>query len=248
MKRLAGILALILLAASCAPPPPIDKHTLGQYDLIKKMRRSQFETAAYLIDLRVDDDGQKYSVVTELYFSADTVGFYGRGYLGKGAFKGNIIDGVATVYFSSSDEYFMGLLESDGNPDECASPGEVLLTVMSLLVGENAVADSAKRIYPSQQVVSFHSDRFIKTVELEGDGYPQSEKMIDAACRDSIVINYYDFDREYPFYKVENLLYYNGDYNFRARGFVREQKYNIDIKPEKFSVRIPVTARRLESL
>ena len=70
------------------------------------MRARQFQSAAYLIDLRINDNGRKFSVSTELYFSGDSIGFYGRGYLGKGAFKGNVINDIVTVYFKSRNEYF----------------------------------------------------------------------------------------------------------------------------------------------
>jgi hypothetical protein len=200
------------------------------------------------MDLRVNDDGQKYSISTELYFSGDSVGLYGRGYLGKGAFKGNIINGMVTIYFSRQNEYFTGPLADIGHGAECAGPGEVLLVALSLLTGKDEAENSDDFVYPSNREVKYHSGRFDRTIKLRQGGFPKSEKLIDPACRDSIVIKYYSFSRKYPFYKIEDALYYNETHNFRAKSFIREQKYNIDLKPKKFIVNIPPSAVRLESL
>jgi len=247
-RRLPVIILLIILIASCTPPPRIGKTTKEGYQLISRMRDAQFQSAAFLIDLRVNDDGKRYSVTTELYFSGDSVGFYGRGYLGKGAFRGQIIDSVATIYFNQQNEYFTGPLADIQQNVGCASPGEVLLLVMSLLTGKGPVEQPARPIYPSTEEMSFNVGRFKKTIEIDDRGYPRSEKLIDSLCRDSIEIQYYSPSREFPFYKVQNALYYNGRFNFRARGFVREQKYNIDINSGKFALEIPASAVRLDAL
>jgi DNA-dependent RNA polymerase auxiliary subunit epsilon len=56
------------------------------------------------------------------------------------------------------------------------------------------------------------------------------------------------FSREFPFYRTTALLYYNWQKDFRVRGFIREQQYNIDIPVKKFTVDIPASAKRLDSL
>ena len=218
------------------------------YRLLTDMRGGQFRSAAFLVDLRVNDDGKSYSVTTELYFSGDSVGFYGRGYLGKGAFRGQIIDDIVTVYFNRQNEYFTGPPADIGRGADCASPGEVLLLVMSLLTGRRGPESGEHLMMPSKREICYVSGRFEKTVSLDKQGYPQSEKLIDPACRDSIVIQYHSPGRQFPYYKVQNALYYNGKFNFRARGFIREQKYNIDIGSSKFAVDIPASAVRLDSL
>lgn len=213
------------------------------------MRRDQFQSAAFLIDLRIDDSGKKYSVTTELYFSGDSIGIYGRGYLGKGTFKGNVIDDVAMVYFSSTDEYYTAPLTDRGDVGVgCDAPGEVFLSVLSLLAGKEAVRKSDKIVYPSDHDLEFVTGRFDRTVQVKGDGFPESEKFIDSACGDSIVFDYYMFSREFPFYRTTALLYYNWQKDFRVRGFIREQQYNIDIPVKKFTVEIPASAKRLDSL
>jgi hypothetical protein len=248
MLRAVSIFVALTLVISCTPPPPIDKDTLDSYRLIYQMRDEQFRSAAYLIDLRVNDDGNSYSVNTELYFSGDSVGFYGRGYLGKGAFRGNIVNDIVTLYFNSQREYYTGPLADIGSDAECASPGEVLLVVLSLLTGRDIPKSQVDVLYPSRKEIRFRQGRFERTVELDHRGYPQSEKLIDSLCKDSIVIQYLSSSREFPFYKVRDALFYNELFNFRARGFIREQKYNIDIKPRKFMVEIPPDAVRLESI
>ncbi len=254
MRYVVAIIVVLAFLQSCTPPPSsvpsptLDKDTLKDYRLISSMRGEQFRSAAYLIDLRVNDAGEKYSINTELYFSGDSVGFYGRGYLGKGAFKGNIIDDAVTVYFNQQDEYFSGPLADIGSGAECSSPGEVLLVVMSLLTGKTDWENPDNFKYPSRNEVSYHSGRFEKTVVLDKKGFPESEKMIDPMCKDSIFIKYQDSNRKFPFYKVQNVLYYNELFEFRARGFVREQKYNIDIGSRKFDVNIPASASRIDSI
>lgn len=248
MRGIAVILTAVFLGLSCAPPPPIDKDTLRDYQLISRTRGEQFQSAAYLIDLRLDDDGKKFTVKTELYFSGDSVGLYGRGFLGRGAFKGNIIDNVMTIYFNRQDEYFSAPLAEIDSGQVCARPGEVLLTVLSLISGRQLPGTENKFAFPSDHEITFSSGRFQRTVELRKSGFPESEKLIDPNCGDSIVFKYEGDSRQFPFYRVENMLYYNEKYNFRARGFVREQKYNIAVRPKKFSVDIPPSATRLESL
>ncbi len=247
----ASVLAVFLIA-SCGPlrrPQPITETTRTSYEMITGLRQKRLQTAAFLIDLRVNNAGEKYSVTTELYFAGDSIGLYGRGYLGKGTFKGQIINDVAMVYFSSSNEYYSSpLTDAQVLEVECATPGEALLSVLSLLAGKATFPDNAGVIYPSRQDIRFQSGRFDRTVRVDDEGFPESEKFIDAPCGDSIVINYYMHSREFPFYQVTDMLYYNTRYDFRARGFIREQKYNIDLPERKFSVDVPPDAVRLESL
>jgi len=249
LRPISALVFLVILVISCAPPPPISDATRSSYELISAMRQERFRSAAFLIDLRVNNSGERYSVTTELYFSGDSVGLYGRGYLGKGAFKGRIIEDVATIYFSSSNEYYSSPLSDAGGIETgCATPGEALLSVLALLAGKGAIPDGGGIVYPSRQELRFMSGRFERTVRINDKGFPESEKFIDAACGDSIVINYYMHSREFPFYHVTDMLYYSTRYDFRARGFIREQKYNIDIPGRKFTIDMPPDAVRLESL
>lgn len=250
MARPVAIFLALMFLLSCAPPPPppVDEDTLKEYDTVTQIRNRRFRSAAYFIELRVNDDGEKYSVKTELYFSGDSVGFYARGYLGKGVSRGQIINDQVTVYFNQQDEYFQGPLADIGAGADCASPGEALLVALSLLSRNEEPVDPEEFVYPSENEMKYHFGRFERTVTLNKRGFPQSEKLIDHTCRDSIYLDYYSASREFPFYKIQSLLYYNEVQKFRAKGFIREQKYNIDIQPRKFTVDIPPSAVRLESL
>jgi hypothetical protein len=247
MKRIALILPILLLISSCAAPPPIDERVVSDYQVMMQLRSKQFRSAAYMIDLRINDAGRKFSVTTSVYFSGDSVGFFGNAYLGKEAFKGNVINDQVTVYFKSENEYYNGLLADMGTAGECAGPGEVLLYVLSLLTGKSD-AISGDHMYKSRREISFYDGRFERTVRLNKNGFPQIEKLIDPHCGDSIVIKYDAFSREFPFYKVQNILYYSEQYNFRARGFIREQKYGVNIKQKKFLLDIPSSATRLDGI
>ncbi|MFH1699254.1 MAG: hypothetical protein ABIE07_01600 [Candidatus Zixiibacteriota bacterium] len=253
MKQILIIAILCLMAISCAPYKAgrvnADKIIQGYSNNIEQ-RSGQFQSAAYLIDLRINDDGKKFSVTTEAYFSGDSVGFYGRGYVGRGAFKGNVINDMVTIFFSSENEYFSGSLADFNSGAECSRPGEVLLYVLSLLSGRTDIYEIEELaiFYESPRRFEYQDGRFSRTVFLNKKSLPKKEKLIDAICGDSIVVNYGLHSTKYPFYKTNDILYYNANYNFRARGFVREQQYNIQIKNRKFEVDIPASARRVESL
>lgn len=256
MIRFSIIAVLFLSIVSCAPykagkPGRVDgEKVVRDYSGIAEQRSGLFQSAAYLIDLRINDDGKKFSVTTEAYFSGDSVGFYGRGYVGKGAFKGSVINDLVTIYFSSENEYFSGPLAELNSGAVCSRPGEVLLYVLSLLSGgvEASEIDGFANFYDTPRRFEYQDGRFDRTVFLNKKRLPKKEKLIDQNCGDSIVVNYGSHSTKYPFYKTNDILYYNSNYNFRARGFVREQQYNIEIKERKFEVDIPATADRIESI
>lgn len=245
-------LILTVFFLSCTPPPPLDETALAGYRTLKQLRARQFRSAAFLIDLRVNDDGHKFSMTTEVYFSGDSTGFYGRGYFGKGTFKGNIIDDVATIYFENGNEYFRGYVSQLQSGADCSSPGEVLIYALSLLSCREDQASDQLAWQRGKREVAGQSGRFFNTVTLRNKkgnaGYPAREKLIDPGCRDSIVVKYDRYSDDFPYYKPRDILYYNGIYNFRAKGFIREQKYNIAIKTKKFDLVIPADAVRLERL
>jgi hypothetical protein len=243
MRRVLFICGVAIIVASCAPPPPpVD------YEAIRRQRADVFQSAAYLIDLRVDDHGRKFSVTTEVYFSGDSVGFYGRGYLGKGAFRGHIIDDTVTMYFAGENEYYSAPMAQIGADAGCAAPGEVLLFALSLLSGSERAITGGGAIHSDPGEISFADGRYQRRISLDASGFPESETLVDPDCGDSIAIRYDGNNRRFPFYKVQEATYINENADFRARGFVREQKYNIPIGPKKFVVVIPTTARRLESI
>ncbi len=253
MKRLVWIIATLLLISGCTPKgkrrvPPEQKGY--NYFQLLDQRAKTFRSAAYLIDLRINDDGRKFSITTEAYFSGDSAAFYGRGYVGKGAFKGSIINGVVTIHFKSENEYFTGPIGTLGNGAECSQPGEVLLYVLSLLSGQNMHDNNTDRssLTKSGNKLNFLDGRFDHTVWLKQKLHPKKEMLIDSHCGDSIVINYTGHSRQHPFYKTQDVLYHSTLYNFRAKGFVREQQYNINIKDSKFQVDIPSSATLLDQI
>jgi len=240
---------VILGLSSCKPPRPVTAEDVSAYQRLLQLRAGEMTSSAFLIDLRINNAGKKFSVTTEVYFSGDSVGFYGRGYLGKGAFRGNIIDDYVTVVFSGANEYFEAPLANIQYGADCARPGEVLLYVLSLVSGRDVPdhLDQATRL--SKRQLTFPDGRFTRTVTLEGKrkNLPKREKLIDSACRDSIVISYYSHSESFPYFNIEDILYYNGQNDFRARGFIREQRYNVAIPEARFKARIPAGATLIES-
>jgi hypothetical protein len=245
---------LIILAAaclfSCGTPPPLDEADISAYRQLQAARAEQFRSAAYLIDLRVNDGGTKFSVSTELYFSGDSVGFYGRGYFGRGAFKGSIIDGLIMVYFDGRNEYF-GMPEEELRAgSDCAEPGEVLLYMLSLFSGRHRAGDDIAVVSAAKRTARYSEGRFQGTVVLAGNKreYPMREFLINPACGDSITLAYSSFRAEFPFYQITEGRYDNVERDFHVRGFVREQRYNIDIARKKFALDIPADATRIEKM
>ena len=252
MKRtiIAVLLFIGLLSGACGPPPPpISMETVTRFYDLARARADQFESAAFLIDLRINDAGRKFSTTTELYFSGDSIGFYGRGYLGKGAFKGNIIGDMVTVYFKSQNEFFSAFMSEIRSHGDCPGPGEVLLLMLSRLSSKRVPGSPEGSSMVSRREFFTSFGRCDRTVRLQGKGGhdPRLTKLSNPICGDSIMIRYDSFSDEFPYYKPADILYYNSERDFRARGFMREQRYNIPIKEDRFIIEIPATAIRLKS-
>ena len=248
LKLNSIILFFCLIIVSCTPSPNLENESSrSDYINMLKSRSQQFHSAADLIDLRVNDGREKFSVITELYFAGDSVGFYGRGYLGKGTFKGAIIDGTVTVYFRDANEYFQNSIDKLNLDADCARPGEVLFYVLSLLSGNKSNVSEDKTALITKNKLEYHDKRFYRTVYLKNRTYPKREKLIDPACGDSIMVRYMSFDNDFPYYRVRDILYHNEPNDFRAKGFIREQKFNIDLPERKFRLNIPADAVRIDS-
>jgi len=245
---------LVILAAgfdlSCSAPPPLSDADLSAFRQLQAARADQFRSAAYLIDLRVNDSGNKFSFSTELYFSGDSVGFYGRGYFGKGAFKGTIIDGLVTLYLDGRNEYFVTREEKLLTETACAEPGEVLLYMLSLFSGRHRAGDDLLLVSAAKRTARYLDGRFAGTVSLAGKQrqYPMREWLVSPACGDSITLAYGSFRSEFPFYQISEGRYDNERQDFHVRGFVREQRYNIGLPGKKFALEIPADAVRVDKL
>lgn len=250
MRRAGYIFVVSLLLFACGPlPPPINDETVDRYYELVRLRAAEFQSAAYLIDMRLNDAGRKFSTVTELYFSGDSVGFYGRGYLGKGAFKGHIINDMVTIYFKRQNEYFSSLMSDIRNRNDCPGPGEIMLLMLSRLSFKHVPGSPEETIRLSQREIYNSFGRFDRMIRLQGKRgiYPKLVKLNNPLCGDSVMIRFDSYSNTFPYYEPSDILYYNSELDFRARGFIREQKYNIAIKPQKFELDIPVGAARIES-
>lgn len=232
---------------SCSPPPPLDSdEAKTAYINLLRERTEAFQSAAYLIDLRINNQDNKFSTMMELYFSGDSVGFYGRGYLGKGTVKGNIINDIITVYFPDSREYFRNSLAELNLDADCANPSEVLFYVLSLLSSRNSDILMGS-VFVRKNELQYQENRFFGTIYLKDRTYPKREKLVDVACGDSIVVRYMHHDDEFPYYDVRDILYCNSQKRFRSKGFIREQKYNIELPEAKFRINLPANAVRIDS-
>lgn len=68
-------------------------------------RKARIGAEAYLFDARMKRDGKPTSVRLDLYQTDTLIAFNGRGYLGKGAFKGWLTSDSLKAYFPSTNEY-----------------------------------------------------------------------------------------------------------------------------------------------
>jgi hypothetical protein len=251
MKALSSAIILLpafILCLSCGAPPPLTESALADYRAVAKARSDSLRSAAYLIDLRVNNAGEKFSVMTELVFSGDSVGLYGRGYLGRGAFKGNIIGDTVRLYFAAEDEYFMTTLTHLDSAGDCARGGEALLSALSFLSGRKSGRVGRDSLQIAGSWATYRAGRFSGRLRLNKQGVPRSEVLVDALCHDSMTITYGLFNDKFPYYQPFEFEYRNGRDDFQAKGFMREQKYNAAIPAKKLQITIPSTARRLELL
>ena len=78
-----------------------------------KLDMEQTITAdAYLYDAKAYDEGKPRSVRLSFYQTDSALFVSGKGYLGKGALKGEIKKTVSIFYFPTTNEYFKGSLWS----------------------------------------------------------------------------------------------------------------------------------------
>lgn len=71
----------------------------------RPLRNSRIRAEAYLFDARIKHDGRTTSVRLDLYRTDTLIGFAGRGYLGKGAFKGWIAAESLLVFMPRTNEF-----------------------------------------------------------------------------------------------------------------------------------------------
>lgn len=230
---IAYILTAFLLA-SCTSPPVTEEKSNTESVRTKRVR--EIRSVAYLIDLRFNDNGKKYSTITELYFQGDSVGFYGRGYFGKGSFKGKIINDTVTVYFPSQKQYFIDAMAYPDSSEDCFSPRRIIPYVLSLLSDWHETIPNYNRF---EHNIRWSFEKII---------YPKREELTDPHCGDTIIIYYSSCGNHFPYFKPQNISYRNGSYNFEAKGFIRQQVYNQLIDSGKFTVIIPSSAVRIDSL
>lgn len=244
---IACVLTVFFLS-SCTAPPVTDEK--ASTESLCSKRAQEIRSVAYVIDLRFNDGGKKYSTVTELYFQGDSVGFYGRGYFGKGSFKGKIIDDTVTVYFPSQRQYFVGAVADSNYSEDCFAPRAVVPYFLSLLSGLHAIDRGSIDAGGRSITASYGHDRFARIVHWSGKSQicPKREELIDPCCGDTVVISYSSCGRHFPYYKPQDILYRNGRSNFEAKGFIRQQIYNQSIDLGRFTVTIPSSAIRIDSL
>lgn len=95
------LIVLALCAVGCGRP-----RTGGETsDRAEADLREDVIAEAYLFDARVKKDDKPTSVRLEIYRTDTLLAFNGRGYLGKGAFRGIVRNDTLLAYFPTIDEF-----------------------------------------------------------------------------------------------------------------------------------------------
>jgi len=96
-----AVLAAVCLLGGCGRP----RTGSEQAERVSEQAPDAVVAEAYLFDARVKRDGKPTSVRLEIYRTDSVIALNGRGYLGKGAFRGRLEHDTLVVYFPTTDEY-----------------------------------------------------------------------------------------------------------------------------------------------
>ena len=96
-----AVLAAVCLLGGCGRP----RTGSEQAERVSERVPDEVVAEAYLFDARVTRAGKPTSVRLEVYRTDSVIALNGRGYLGKGAFRGSLEHDTLVVYFPTTDEY-----------------------------------------------------------------------------------------------------------------------------------------------
>ncbi len=107
---------MIMITSVCLTGCGRPRTGTEQFDRVSDTTPGEIVAQAYLFDARVKKDGKPTSVRLEIYRTDSIMAFNGRGYLGKGAFRGTLVSDTLLAYFPTLNEYaheaIQGLFES----------------------------------------------------------------------------------------------------------------------------------------
>lgn len=144
MRRFGCAGLLLLCLASCAG----NRQTISQQEQIIEMGEGDIRVDAYLFDCRLKRNGKLNSFRLDLFVTDSMAAFYGRGYLGKGVFRGVLRNDSLYVLFPTTHEYLMEAVPTLLHSGDCAPDldEEMLLTYL-LPIADSRVKETGKKTH-----------------------------------------------------------------------------------------------------
>jgi hypothetical protein len=182
---------------------------------------------AYLFDLKIYRQGKKNSVRLDIYRNAEKLGFFARGYLGKGVMKGVLTSDSILVYFPTEKEYYSGPINGL-IPGNCMDNFRFDMFILDLF-----------RQTPDK--LEYALDNFYLTV-LEEKSKKKKYRFESRICPEQ-------FEMEYDFknsrFIPKKIRFDKIDGSFKLIGERRKFRTDIDLPDDKFTVEIPDNAFRI---
>lgn len=192
---------------------------------------------AFLYDVKHVQDGKPTSIRLDCYRVDSVMGFAGRGYLGKGAFRGRVTRDSLVMYFPAANEFWAGRLDSLASASD--DSGACIATLQNALV---SILD------PSGATLSRES--WLST--SEGDtfsGSPISEHSTQQGREAPVLRQYHKgpchmdvWYRTYQGIYCASSLEIKDGRGFRITGMLRERRFSVKVTLDKFEPRIPYDA------
>jgi len=269
-KLTATICVLTLLLISCASytklTPP-EKNTLEDrfFDLLESKSAQQINSA-YLVQVKIKTSDFKKKFKLEIYSQGDSLSFYSPGFLGKGSFKGIIIGDSLKFYLPSDKAYYSGLWYDLTEPD-LERWREVFALMLNLFQGDIVPSEGGggssekfnmsiktKYDYLEGRTGNWKWYYVFDKVKLRRIVYGWTRDLLSASFRIksySGQFPYFQYERGDIEYNNSLLRQENRDlqpFKSEIRLDFIHQKYNLEIPAEKFELRIPANAQRIEGL
>jgi hypothetical protein len=233
--------------------------------ILKEKARDQ-HNSAYLMQVKIKTPDIKKKFKLEIYFQNDSVSFYSPGFLGKGTFKGVIYGDSLVFYLPSEKSYYRGLWYNLTEPDLNRWRDAFELT-FNILRGDFLPPDSGSsaprkyniKLEEGKNEIRGKSSNWDYEFLFNGD---RLKNAIYGWAKDILLANFKvkSYGDEFPFFKLDmvKIIYRNDLQRQKDRSLEKftsemridfiDQRYNIEIPPEKFELEIPASAEKIEGL
>ncbi len=263
------IISAILISCAAQRKLTPSEQEMLEDEIIQMLGRKQEEqnNSAYLMQVKLRTPDLKKKFRLEVYFTNDSVSFYSPGFLGKGSFKGIVHGDSLRFYLPSDKAYYRGLWYDLTKPDlDCWR--DVFELTLDILAGD-FIPQKGDSLIPRAYDMDFAKEkRGVRGRSSAWDyifaaDFDDFDNAVYGWSRDMLVVNFemqYYNPNEFPYFKlyrteIDYSNYLQSRNNPEIENFESEirlefieQRYNIDIPPEKFELEIPASAERIEGL